>query len=179
MKTLKKILIGLGIIVALLVVVSFFLPAKIHIERSIVINAPQETVYGLVNDLRQWEKWSAWHKMDPNMKIVYGEKSEGLGASYRWTSNDSNVGNGTMKIAEAVLNEKIMLEMHFGESADPSWCGWTFEKTAEGTRATNTMDMDAGMNPFMRWMGTVMDAMVGPEFDKGLHSMKEIAETKP
>jgi uncharacterized protein YndB with AHSA1/START domain len=178
MKTLKKILIGLGIVVAILVVVSFFLPAKIHVERSIVINAPQETVYGMVIDLKKWEQWSAWHKMDPNMKITYGEKTEGVGASYSWTSEDSNVGDGTMKIAAAIPSEMIKLEMYFGGSPDPSWGGWTFEKTAEGIKATNTMDMDAGMNPFMRWMGTMMDAMVGPEFDKGLNSMKQLAEAQ-
>ncbi|RAW00864.1 SRPBCC family protein [Pseudochryseolinea flava] len=178
MKAFKKILIGLGILVVLLVVVSFFLPSKIHVERSLIINASQETVYGLVVDLKKWDQWSAWHKMDPNMKVTYADKSEGAGASYSWSSEDSNLGDGTIKIAEAVPYDKITLEMYFGGSPEPSWGGWTFEKTQEGTKATNTMDMDAGMNPFMRWMGTMMDAMVGPQFDKSLNSLKEVAERK-
>jgi hypothetical protein len=178
MKVLKKIAIGLAVIIVLLLVISFFLPSNIHVERSLEIKASPDTVYGMVADLKKWGQWSPWHKMDPNIVITYGEKTEGLGASYSWTSDHSDVGNGRMVISEAVPGEKIKLEMYFMESKDPAFGGWIFEKTNEGVKATNTMDMNAGMNPVMRIMGLMMDSMVGEHFEDGLNNLKQIAEAK-
>jgi len=178
MKALKKIGIGLAVIIVLLLVISFFLPSKIHVERSMVMHASPDTVYGMVADLKKWGQWSPWHKMDPNMVITWGEKTEGVGATYSWKSDNGEVGDGTMTISEAVPNERIKLDMYFMESKDPAYGGWTFEKTSEGVKATNTMDMDAGMNPVMRIMGLMMDNMVGKHFEEGLKNLKEIVEAK-
>ena len=42
---IKKIAIGLGAVIGLLLIVGLFLPSKIHVERSVTISAPQGAVF--------------------------------------------------------------------------------------------------------------------------------------
>ena len=46
-----KILKIIGIVVLLIIVVSYLIPAKVHVERSLQMNANTATVFPLVNDL--------------------------------------------------------------------------------------------------------------------------------
>jgi effector-binding domain-containing protein/uncharacterized protein YndB with AHSA1/START domain len=178
MKTLKKIGIGLIVLILFLVVVSFFLPSKVHVERSIQMKASPESVYKLVVNFKNWDQWSPWHKMDPNWQVTWGEKTEGLGANYSWKSNHSSVGNGRSEIVEATPYESLKMEMYFMEGGKPAYGGWNFEKNDEGVKVTNTMDGDAGMNPFMRWMNLFMNSLVGKHFEDGLNNLKNIVESK-
>ena len=57
MSVLKKILLGLVVVVALLIVIGFLLPSTAHVERSTTIDAPAHTVFALVNSFRNFNKW--------------------------------------------------------------------------------------------------------------------------
>jgi hypothetical protein len=46
--------IGLFIVVTLL---SLLIPSKIMTSKSVLINAPKDSIQSLVNDLNQWKKW--------------------------------------------------------------------------------------------------------------------------
>src|SRR5882724_3921520 len=98
MKILLKILGGLAALVLLLVVVAFFLPRQYRVERSLVINAKPDAILAQVGDLRGWKNWGAWQERDPGMKLMYSEKTTGVGAWSAWESK--NEGNGKMTITE-------------------------------------------------------------------------------
>jgi len=175
MKVLKIILITLAVIVGLLVVVSFFLPDVAHVERSIVVEAPPEVVFEQVNNLKNWEKWSPWNKLDPGMKIVYGAKTVGKGATYSWKGNDK-VGEGTLTINESTINKSISTQLDFGEYGGGQG-GWRFEDTADGVKITWSMDTRTDYMPVIgKYFGLMMEDMVGPTFEKGLADLKAIAE---
>src|ERR1035438_5853550 len=114
MKTLKKIGIVIISIIVLLVVVSFFLPSKMHVQRSMVMNASAENVYYQINTLKNWEKWSPWHKKDSAMKLIYEGPAEGIGAKYTWESEVSDVGKGNLSIKDSKPDETIVCNMVFG-----------------------------------------------------------------
>ena len=63
---LKKILIALLVLAALIVMIGFFLPATVHVERSITIDAPPATVFALANSFRGFNEWSPWAEIDPD-----------------------------------------------------------------------------------------------------------------
>ena len=91
---LKKILLTLVVVIAILSVVSIFLPSKIHVSRSAVINVKPTVAFHQVNTLKNWKNWSHWDKIDPEMKSVYEGPESGAGAMHSWTSDHSSVGNG-------------------------------------------------------------------------------------
>ncbi|MDQ3051985.1 MAG: SRPBCC family protein [Bacteroidota bacterium] len=176
MNILKKIGIGLLILVVVLVVISLFLPAKVHIERSVVINAPVKTVYNTVNNLKSWINWSYWDQIDPNMISRFEGPESGVGAIHRWESEHELVGNGSMTFTETAEPNKILTSFEF----DQTWItpgGWLFEEVQGGSKATVFMDME--MPFYARIPGMFMDGKLGADFDKTLAGLKNYTESLP
>ncbi len=175
MKALKIILIILVSLFALFVIVGLLLPSKISMERKITINAPPAVVYDLLNDLHNFKAWSPFASMDTTMLITYtGEK--GAGATYRWTSK-GETGNGLMTITESVPNKLIRCQLDF-EKEGTSFADWKIGDENGKTTLTWSFETNLGGSPFKKYFGLFMGSMLGPEYEKGLKSFKELAEKK-
>ena len=85
---LKKILIGLAVIIVVFAIIVATRPADFQVIRSTSITAPAEVVFGQVNDLKKWEAWNPWGKIDPAMKLTYEGPTAGVGAVYAWAGNN-------------------------------------------------------------------------------------------
>src|SRR5262249_24408188 len=46
-------------------------PSTFNLERSAVLSAPPSEVFAQVNELKRWQAWSPWAKLDPNAKNTY------------------------------------------------------------------------------------------------------------
>lgn len=178
MKFLKKIVIALALIIGIVLIVGFFLPSKIHVERSLQMNAPAEVVFEQVNTLKNWEKWSPWHRIDPNMKLTYEGPESGNGASYSWQSEHKNVGDGKLTIVKSVPYDSIFVDMDFLENGKATG-SYVFTKQDGGILVTWGMDSDMGMNPIGRIFGLFMDKMIGKDFEQGLQNLKQVSESTP
>jgi len=172
---LKKILIGVGAALVLLVVVILLQPPTFHIERSIVMAAPPEAAFAQVNDFHAWSAWSPWEKLDPNLERSYDGPPAGVGAKYAWVGT-KQVGEGRMTIEQSGPSG-IVIKLEFLKPfAATNTATFTFTKTAEGTKTTWAMD---GNNNFVSkafHLVMNMDKMIGPDFERGLASMKAAAE---
>lgn len=178
MKILKTIGLGLLALILLLVVVSFFLPSKVRVERSIVINTSPEVPFNLINNLKQWPLWSPWHKLDTNAVWEFSESVEGTNAWYTWKSENPNVGNGKLTITDSKPFDTIMTKLEF-EGMDASVAGYYFTQQDGATKLTWTLECEMGMNPIAKFFGLMMDNMIGSDYEKGLASLKEISESAP
>lgn len=172
---LKRIGIFTLAILLLLVVISFFLPGRVHVQRVAVINAQPEVVFRQVNDLHNWNKWMPWNKMDPKMEIKYYGPEKGTGAGYSWSSDIKQVGKGKITIIDSKPDESVVTELNFMEHGI-STASFRMEPVDHGTKVIWGMDMDMGMNPFARYLGLFMDQMIGGDFEKGLIDLKTVSE---
>lgn len=179
MKLIKSVLIVLAVIVLVFVVVGFFLPSRTHVERSVEINAQPETVFRLLNDLRIFNRWSPWAKIDPQTEYGYSGSETGVGSVMRWSSEHPHVGRGEQKIVSSEPNSEIRLILTM-EGMKPFQAGYILEPTPEGTKLTWEYEADNGLNLFYRYLGAfAMDSMLGSMFEQGLADFKEIAESQP
>jgi hypothetical protein len=173
---LKKILIGLGAVIVLLVIAILLQPTKFRIERSITMAAPPEAAFAQVDDFHAWAAWSPWEKLDPAMKRSFDGAPSGAGAKYAWVSN-KDVGEGRMTIEKSDPPNEVQIKLEFLKPFEATnTTVFTFTKTPAGNKTTWAME---GENNFMgKAMSLVMnmDNMVGPDFEKGLASMKAAAE---
>jgi effector-binding domain-containing protein len=176
MKTFKKILIAIAAVILVLVVVAFFLPREIHVERSGSVNAPAKVVFNQVNNLRTWDKWAVWNQMDPDMKIEYENSGIGKNAAYTWESENPNLGKGKMTITESVPYDSIATEMDFMEEGTSAGY-FLFDENNGVTEVTWGFDTNVGNNPVARWMGLMFDSMLGSDFEKSLENLKVVSET--
>jgi len=178
MKILKTILIVLVALVAIAAIVGMFMSADVHVERSMEMKSAPDAVYSQVNDLKKWDNWMPWNKLDPNWQRTWGEKTEGEGASYSWNSEKSEVGHGSITITKSVPNEAVETNLHFEGQGDATGT-YKIEKTDAGSKFTWGMDMNMGANPFKRLMGSMMDNMMAPWFDRGMVSLDSAAAANP
>src|SRR5262249_6669651 len=109
---MKKILIGLVVVLGGFAAFVATRPNVFHIERSATINAPADVVFGQVANFHNWAAWSPWDKLDPSMKRTFAGPESGTGASYSWVGNDK-VGEGTQTITGAEPNVKIAIKLEF------------------------------------------------------------------
>ena len=68
---------------------------EFRISRSTTIAAPPERILPLITTLKQWQKWSPWEGLDPNLERKYAGPDSGTGATYAWRGN-SKAGQGRM-----------------------------------------------------------------------------------
>ena len=176
---LKKILIGIAVIVVLFVVVVALQPGEFRVARSAKMSAPPADVFAQVNDFHKWEAWSPWLKVDPTAKSSYEGSPAGEGAVFKWAGN-SDVGEGSMTIVESRPAELVKIKLDFVKPfAGTSIADFTFKPQGEQTQVTWSM---SGKNNFIAKAMCLfmnMDNMIGGKFEEGLASMKTIVEKPP
>ena len=175
---LRKVLIGLLVVLGLFIGVVATRPDTFHIERSISIAAPPSRPYALVSDFHQWGTWSPWEKVDPTMKRTYSGAPSGTGAVYAWAGN-GKAGEGRMTIREANAPSKVLIDLEFIKPFPANNVAtFTFADAPSGaTKVTWAMD---GKNNFFSkafQLFADMDKLVGADFEKGLVAMKANAES--
>lgn len=175
---LKKLLLGLVVLIVALCGVIATRPATFTIQRSATFKATPDVPFALVNDFHQWGQWSPWEKLDPAQKKTFTGAAQGTGSSYAWEGNDK-VGAGRMTIEESKPNELVRLKLEFLKPfASTSDTRFTFAPAADGVTVTWTM---AGENNFMSKAFSMvmdMDAMVGKDFETGLATLRELSEVE-
>ena len=173
---LKIITIIIAILAAGVLIVAATKPDTFRVQRAASIKAPPEKVFTLINDFKRWDAWSPWEKKDPVMKRTWGAVTNGKGAYYAWEGN-SDVGQGSMEIAESVPSSKITLKLDFVKPFEGhNVVEFTLEPRGDVTNVTWAMQ---GPAPFLSKVIQVfcdMDNMVGKDFEAGLASMKAAAE---
>jgi len=175
---LKKIAIVILALLVLLIVASFFLPRRIHVERSATIGAPPSTVFTLVNSFKRFNEWSPWVEKDPKATYTYSGPGAGVGAKIAWVGDPNTVGTGSQEIVESRPHTLVRNRLEFtGEG--PSDATMTLQAEGTSTKATWALDTDLGWNPVSRYFGLFFDRMIGPDFEKGLVNLKALAEKQP
>ncbi|GAO45330.1 SRPBCC family protein [Flavihumibacter petaseus] len=177
MKKLLKILGWILGILVLLLLAGYLLPAKVSVSRGIAIQAQPEKIYNVLTNMKTYNSWMVWNQRDTAMRIEWGDRTSGLGASYKWFSDNSQVGDGQLKISDVQPYKSITTEMTFGESPNPSFATWWLQPDGKGTSVKWEMTMNMGMNPVGRWMGLLMRGMMEKDFDNGLSQLKQKIES--
>jgi hypothetical protein len=178
MRFLKRLGIGLVLLVAAFLVVVWFQLDDYRLTRQTEIAAPAATIFPHVNDLQKWEGWSPWAKLDPNAKVTFFGPQSGAGASFKWDGNDK-VGAGTMTITESKPNTRIATRTDF-------------TRPFEGSSDTDFVFSEAGGRTNVIWsmfgrqnfvgkaicLFMPMETMLGPDVERGLAQLKQVAEKK-
>jgi hypothetical protein len=173
MQILLLIMGALVVLILGLVIYSMFLPANVKLERTLFISAPIRAVFEQVNILRNWESWSPWKQKDPGMKIVYGEKESGVGASFSWERKDGKARRGSLTIVESKPPEYIVTNSNFMNKGGAKGY-FRFESVTGGTQVTWGIEAHMGANPVRKLWGLVMDKWVGSDFEKGLINLRQV-----
>lgn len=172
---LRKILIGLVVLIAGVIAAALLKSPDFRVERSLVIAAPAEKIFPWFDNHRKFNEWNPWMKMDPEAKNTYSGPESGVGAVASW--HGEKVGKGSATIIESKPNEKIVQRMDWLEPMQGvSTVEFTFKPEGEGkTKVTWAMyGKNEGLLP--KVISLVMDceSICGPEFEKGLADVAKL-----
>jgi len=173
----KAIGLGAAAVVVALAGVGFVLPAKTRIEKSIVISAPQEQVFATLNNLKEFNAWSPFLKMEPSATTEFSGPEAGEGASLHWAGK--KLGKGSMTVVASTPETRIDYALEFdGKAGDKSW----FDVAPQSGGIQVTWGYEStpyGINILNRYVGALF---VGPGLRKayksGLADLKTYVESK-
>lgn len=176
---IKKILLGLAAVIVLILIIAAFQPGEFRVERSATLGAPPAALFAYVNDHHKFNEWNPWMKLDSAVKNTYSGPESGVGAACSW-EGDSNVGAGTATITESKPGELVRLRMDWRKPMEgTATVDFTFKPEGDKTKVTWAM---YGQNGYMGKLVSLFmdcDKMCGPQFEKGLASLGEVAASKP
>ena len=175
---LKKILIAVATFIAGLFVIAAFQPGEFRLERSITIAAAADQIFPMVDNLKKFNEWSPWAKLDPNAKTAFAGPEEGVGATFSWDGN-RDVGQGSMSNIDSSPNERVRFRMDFIKPMQATnTAEFTFKAKENHTAVTWAL---YGHRTYLCKLTNMVldtDKMVGAEFEKGLGNLKHLVETK-
>ncbi|WP_022975462.1 SRPBCC family protein [Nevskia ramosa] len=172
---LKLIVALIAVPLAGILIAAALKPDSFRVQRSTRIDAAPETVFALINDLHQFNRWNPYERKDPAIKGRYSGPASGVGATHAWES--AKVGTGSMEISSSSPSSKVEMKLEFIKPFKASnQVEFAMTPTATATEVSWTM---SGAMPFISKVMSVfvsMDKMIGKDFEDGLANLKTIAE---
>lgn len=177
MRILKKILLVVVSLVVLVLITGLFAKKDFAAEKEVVINKPKQEVFNYVKYLKNQDNYSAWAKMDPNMKKEFRGTDGTEGFVSAWEGN-SDVGKGEQKIVKITDGQRIDYELHFIEPFESTSPAYMITEEVSPTQTKVKWGMSGTMSYPFNVMGLFMNMSeaVGKDFQTGLDNLKAILE---
>lgn len=171
------VLLALAFIAIFLFVLIAGQPDEFIVSRSTTMAASPDRIFPHVNELKKWDAWSPWAKLDPNAKNAFEGPDAGVGSAMSWAGN-KKIGEGKMTITESVPAGLIRLRLEFLKPFKATNTA-EFRFMVDGKQTLVTWSMSGKSNFFFKIFGLFMDcdSMAGRDFEKGLAGLRSVAES--
>ncbi|WP_395377451.1 SRPBCC family protein [Marinicella sp. W31] len=181
MRILKYMILALFFLAAVFFAVGFFfLPSEREVSRSIEIDRPAKMVFKTINSMHTFNAWSPWAEIDPETQYTFTGPETGIGSKMSWKSVQKQVGSGTQEIIESQPNKMIKTKLYFdGQGDGPSYARLIMNENNGKTTVDWVFNTDFGDDVIGRYIGTMMDKMLGPQYESGLNNLKTLVEAQP
>lgn len=179
MKVLKKIILALIAIVAILLIVAVFVKKDYAVQREITINKPKQEVFDYIKYLRNQNNYSKWAMMDPNMQKTYTGTDGTVGFVSAWDSKADSVGKGEQEIKKIDEGNRVDFEIRFIKPFESK------DRAYMTTEAINPMSTKVvwGFDGHIEYPKNLMllfmdfDKLLGGDLEIGLSRLKANLET--
>ena len=170
---MNKLRLRLGALAVLLGLTPFFLPRRPRVARRILIRADKSHIFPLVNDLRNWPRWTAWNQRQ-EVEYHYDGPPAGAGAAQEWKSGNHA---GVLHITQSHGPERIAYTLMM----DDHWLlegAISLEEVApHQTRVIWLARWHGAVFPWARYRDLLMMICNGHDFSAGLENLRKLAET--
>ena len=177
MRILKKIILVVLALIALILVVGLFIPNDYTVSVSTTINKPKQVVFDYVKLVKNQEKYSVWVMQDPNVVMDYQGTDGTVGFKASWNSKDDNVGEGSQQIT-AVTADRIDVDLHFVRPMEGESKAATIVEAVSDTETKVTAEFYGHSNYPMNLMNFVGAKFIKDAETENLANLKKILEKK-
>ena len=178
MRIVKKILLGIVILIAVLLIAALFIPKEYSIEKEITINKSKQEVFDYVKILNNQDKYNIWVMKDPNVRRTSTGTDGTIGFVTAWDSDNSEVGKGEQEIRNVVEGRRIDLQVRFQKPMENTATVYMNTDAVADNETKLTWGM-AGTNSYpMNLMNLFVPSMLGKDMQKSLNNLKTVLETQ-
>lgn len=166
---MKKAFIAIPVVFFVIVIILFKIERNVHVERSVIINAPVNEVKQQIIDFRNYHKWSPWAKIDTNMTLNFNELQGEIGATYSWIGNDK-IGSGSQTLV-GISKDSITIDLTYHRTSSQM----SFKLQDQNGLTKIKWNYDSDMS-FLITLLIDMDQELGNLYEQGLIDLKELTE---
>lgn len=172
-KWLGRAAIGTGVLMAVVAVGGFFLPARLEVEAERVIASPPEAIWEKIASLKQWPEWAPWWRREPFLEMQFTGPETGPGATMAWTSKSE--GQGRAKIISVTPGRQLGVAFDFGERGDAT--GQFHLEPVPGeirTKVRWKVQTHFGGNTGRRYFGLLYRGRISQDLEEGLANLEAL-----
>lgn len=174
MRILKKILFGILILIAIVLIAGLVMDKEYSIEREVTINKSKEEVFSYVKMLKNQNNWSKWALIEPGMKKEFRGTDGTVGFVSAWEGED--VGKGEQEIRQISEGQQIDYEVRFEKPfRSTAQTHMTTESVSDGQTRVKWGFAGGSKYPFNALNG-LMKWSLGRDLQTGLNNLKDILE---
>lgn len=177
MRIIKLFFISAIVFGTLIFGLSLLFPSTAVVERAGTIEAPIDSVYAVINNLRTWERWNPWLSPDAAQQIQYSPDPAGKGAWYTWVNPQYPGSQGKTTIIESDAHKGVYYRLDY-KDMKTTIGGLEIRGTDDhkGTAIRWYLKTELGLTPWWKLRGFMADRMMGPQIEQGLTRLKQTCE---
>lgn len=165
------------VLLVLLIGIGLLLPASATIERSVLIQATPEEVFPHINGMRAFHAWSPWAATDAATEYSFSGPEQGVGSRMEWRSGGTQAGQGSQEIVASVAPRQVEMRLVFGDKGGGT-AQFRLQPEGLGTRVEWRFHSAFGWDLFSRYVGLMLDGMIGSAYERGLETLRQRVEAQ-
>jgi hypothetical protein len=164
-------------IVALLLIIAFFLKREHYVEREIIIHAPREKVFDYLRLIENQETFNTGAMADADRKKEFRGTDGTVGYIYSWRGN-KDAGEGEKEITSIIEGKRIEMEIRFVKPMKTS-AEIILETESLPGGETRVSWSNAGMLKYpLNLMIPMVEKHVVKDLDISLGTLKRVLEVR-
>lgn len=178
MRILKKLLLFVVAILAILLIAGLFVKKDYAVEKEVVVHRSEDDVFRYLKMVKNQDNFSVWNKKDPNAKKEYKGTDGQVGFIASWDSTNKEVGKGEQEIVNIIENQRIDFKLRFKEPFEAEDNAYFITERVGLYETKVKWGFKGHMNYPMNLMMLTfdMDKEVGGALQTGLDNLKAILE---
>ena len=170
MRQVKSFIGAVLILIGLLSLVTIFLPSKVTVSKTILINAKDSAVRAQVEDLKNWKNWYPAFQ-NKNMIITQSIRNDTVFGEL------SAENQNKLRVA-IVIPQQSTINIFFADikKQKENFQFLVVPGSAGKTNVTLNVNSDLGWYPWKKLVGIFLDKITGPEYEAALKNIKKAAE---
>ena len=179
MKTARPFFVFLLVVIISTLALSFMLPTRQRLEKSISINAPASVVFEQVAKLNEFNQWSVWSLGDSSAVYTYQGTDGTIGASSSWIGHPLLSGEGKLEITAIEPGHSVTQSL---ELTDPKKVSAISRFTVAEQNGISTVTWNFSLATPRPWnifnLVADLNKEKGADFEKSLQALKERVEKR-
>ncbi len=175
---LKKIGLGVGVLVLGVLGYAAIKPSEFFISRELVIQSSPNAIFPYINSSKVSHEWMPWKDSDPSVQMQFSGPDYGLGSKATWDGK-GKMGTGSAEVVESIVDKSVKTQLTYTKPMVMSQLAEvSLTPTEQGTVVKWSVSGKSSFVGRLFCLFMNMDKMVGGEFEKGLGRLKTLVENK-